>query len=84
MAHTCAGHQPSADELGPRHFRDRLTFQEAVIRADAAVVPFVEATSAQRVSAQVQKISITPDGCRDCRSQGGRGAKRPRRRVPCR
>ena len=32
-----------------------LTFQEAVIRADAALVPFVEASSSQRVSAQLQK-----------------------------
>jgi type 1 glutamine amidotransferase len=32
-----------------------LTFQDAVIRADAALVPFVEAASTQRVSPQVQK-----------------------------
>ena len=32
-----------------------LTFQESVVRADAALVPFVEASSTQRVSAQVQK-----------------------------
>src|SRR5918996_1135420 len=32
-----------------------LTFQESVIRADAALVPFVEASSMQRVSPQVQK-----------------------------
>ena len=32
-----------------------LTFQEAVIRADAALVPFVEASNTQRVSPQVQK-----------------------------
>ena len=32
-----------------------LTFQEAVVRADAALVPFVEASSTQRVSPQVQK-----------------------------
>ena len=32
-----------------------LTFQDAVIRADAALVPFVEAASTQRVSALVQK-----------------------------
>jgi hypothetical protein len=32
-----------------------LTFQEAVIRADAALVPFLEASSTQRVSGQVQK-----------------------------
>jgi hypothetical protein len=32
-----------------------LTFLESVVRADAAVVPFVEASSTQRVSAQVQK-----------------------------
>jgi type 1 glutamine amidotransferase len=32
-----------------------LTFQESVIRADAALVPFVEASSTQRVSPQVQK-----------------------------
>ena len=32
-----------------------LTFLEAVVRADAALVPFVEASSTQRVSAQVQK-----------------------------
>jgi len=32
-----------------------LTFQESVVRADAALVPFVEGSSAQRVSPQVQK-----------------------------
>jgi type 1 glutamine amidotransferase len=32
-----------------------LTFLESVVRADAAIVPFVEASSTQRVSAQVQK-----------------------------
>ena len=32
-----------------------LTFLESVVRADAALVPFVEASSTQRVSAQVQK-----------------------------
>ncbi len=32
-----------------------LTFHEAVVRADAAIVPFVEASSVQRVSPQVQK-----------------------------
>ncbi len=32
-----------------------LTFLESVVRADAALVPFVEAASMQRVSAQVQK-----------------------------
>ena len=32
-----------------------LTFQESVVRADAVLVPFVEASSTQRVSAQVQK-----------------------------
>ena len=32
-----------------------LTFQESVVRADAAIVPFVEASSTQRVSPQVQK-----------------------------
>jgi hypothetical protein len=32
-----------------------LTFQEAVVRADAALVPFVEASSTLRVSPQVQK-----------------------------
>jgi hypothetical protein len=32
-----------------------LTFQESVVRADAAVVPFVEASNTQRVSPQVQK-----------------------------
>jgi hypothetical protein len=32
-----------------------LTFQESVIRADAALVPFVEASSTQRVSPKVQK-----------------------------
>jgi type 1 glutamine amidotransferase/sugar phosphate isomerase/epimerase len=32
-----------------------LTFLEAVVRADAAIVPFVEASSTQRVSAQIQK-----------------------------
>jgi type 1 glutamine amidotransferase len=32
-----------------------LTFQEAVIRADAALVPFVEASNTQRVSPQIQK-----------------------------
>jgi type 1 glutamine amidotransferase len=32
-----------------------LTFQESVIRADAALVPFVEASSTQRVSPQLQK-----------------------------
>jgi uncharacterized protein len=40
-----------------------LTFQEAVIRADAALVPFVEASSTQRVSPQVQKnldYNLTP------------------------
>ena len=32
-----------------------LTLLESVVRADAALVPFVEASSTQRVSAQVQK-----------------------------
>jgi type 1 glutamine amidotransferase len=32
-----------------------LTFLESVVRADAALVPFVEASSTQRVSQQVQK-----------------------------
>ena len=32
-----------------------LTFLESVVRADAALVPFVEASSTQRVSAQLQK-----------------------------
>src|SRR5687768_1900738 len=32
-----------------------LTFQESVFRADAALVPFVEASSTQRVSPQIQK-----------------------------
>src|SRR6187397_2406260 len=32
-----------------------LTFQESVVRAAAALVPFVEGSSAQRVSPQVQK-----------------------------
>ena len=32
-----------------------LTFQESIVRADAALVPFVEGSSAQRVSPQVQK-----------------------------
>jgi len=32
-----------------------LTFLESVVRADAALVPFVEASSTQRVSPQVQK-----------------------------
>jgi type 1 glutamine amidotransferase len=32
-----------------------LTFQEAVVRADAVLVPFVEASNTQRVSPQVQK-----------------------------
>jgi type 1 glutamine amidotransferase len=32
-----------------------LTFQESVIRADAALVPFVEAANTERVSPQVQK-----------------------------
>jgi type 1 glutamine amidotransferase len=32
-----------------------LTFLESVVRADAALVPFVEASSTQRVSTQVQK-----------------------------
>ena len=32
-----------------------LTFQESVVRADAAIVPFVEASSTQRVSPQIQK-----------------------------
>ena len=32
-----------------------LTFLESVVSADAALVPFVEASSTQRVSAQVQK-----------------------------
>jgi type 1 glutamine amidotransferase len=32
-----------------------LTFLESVVRADAALVPFVEASNTQRVSAQVQK-----------------------------
>ena len=32
-----------------------LTFEESVIRADAALVPFVEASNTQRVSPQVQK-----------------------------
>src|SRR5688572_30022145 len=32
-----------------------LTFLESVVRADAALVPFVEASSTQRVSTQIQK-----------------------------
>ena len=32
------------------------TFLDSVVRADAALVPFVEASSSQRVSAQVQKL----------------------------
>jgi hypothetical protein len=32
-----------------------LTFLESVVRADAAIVPFVEASNTQRVSPQVQK-----------------------------
>jgi type 1 glutamine amidotransferase len=32
-----------------------LTFLESVVRADAAIVPFVEASSTQRVSPQLQK-----------------------------
>jgi type 1 glutamine amidotransferase len=32
-----------------------LTFLESVVRADAAIVPFVEASNTQRVSAQIQK-----------------------------
>ena len=32
-----------------------LAFQESVVRADAAIVPFVEASNTQRVSSQVQK-----------------------------
>ncbi len=32
-----------------------LTFQETVVRADASLLPFVEASSTQRVSPQVQK-----------------------------
>ena len=32
-----------------------LTFQELVVRADAALIPFVEATSGQKVSPQLQK-----------------------------
>src|SRR5687767_11752584 len=32
-----------------------LTFLESVVRADAALVPFVEASSMQRVSTQIQK-----------------------------
>src|SRR6187399_3767782 len=40
-----------------------LTFLESVVRADAALVPFVEASSTQRVSPQVQKsldYNLTP------------------------
>src|SRR5687768_3228786 len=32
-----------------------LTFLESVVRADAALVPFVEASNTQRVSTQIQK-----------------------------
>ena len=32
-----------------------LTFLESIVRADAALVPFVEASSTQRVSPQIQK-----------------------------
>ena len=41
-----------------------LTFLESVVRADAALVPYVEAASTQRVSAQIQKnldYNLTPD-----------------------
>ena len=41
-----------------------LTFQESVVRADAALVPFVEASNTQKVSAQVQKNlddNLTPE-----------------------
>ena len=40
-----------------------LTFLESVVRADAALVPFVEASNTQRVSAQIQKnldYTLTP------------------------
>ena len=40
-----------------------LTFLESVVRADAALVPFVEASSTQRVSTQLQKSldhNLTP------------------------
>ena len=40
-----------------------LTFLESVVRADAALVPFVEASSTERVSAQIQKnldFNLTP------------------------
>jgi uncharacterized protein len=51
-----------------------LTFMEAVIRADAAVVDFVEATNTQRVSAQVAKpfdYNLTADEIAGVRSKMG-------------
>ena len=51
-----------------------LTFMEAVVRADAAVVDFVEATNTQRVSAQIAKrldYNLTADEIAGIRSGMG-------------
>ena len=51
-----------------------LTFMEAVVRADAAVVDFVEATDTQRVSAQIAKpldYNLTADEIAGIRSGMG-------------
>ena len=60
-----------------------LTFLESVVRADAAIVPFVEASSTQRVSPQVQKnLDHNLTRRRDRRGQGRDGTERPRQCVP--
>ena len=62
-----------------------LTFHESVVRADAALVPFVEASSTQRVSQQVQKnldYSLTRDEVAAVKTAMGRHG--PHRCLSCR
>ena len=67
-----------------------LTFLESVVRADAALVPFVEASSTQRVSPQVQKnldhnLTAAEIAARQDRNGTERPCQRvPRREPPCR
>ena len=56
VAHAHAGRRRAADELEARDSRETAcTFLDAVVRADAAVVDFVEGSSTQRVSPQLPK-----------------------------
>jgi hypothetical protein len=60
-----------------------LTFMESVVRADAALVPFVEASSTQRVSPQVQKnLDYNLTDAEIASVEVRHGAERPSQRVP--